>query len=393
MATLEQIRYLNQILREGKGSWVLAANAMLYLGKVEAEVTSEVQASQVIRSFLNNLLEDENYLYAATLLWGNIMFNVEPAFARRVFAAIHSNNMILLQGAGSTSKSYSMGAWMLLDWIRDPYYTSIKVVSRDEKHLKGNLFAHIYSLLRNSAIPLTDNDDENIVYREHDMFIGLKDAGAAAGFQGEALKHSTGSSGDLKGYKPQPKRKVSHPKFGNMTRLRVCVDEGQNAPVGIFTDFQSIKSSLDGIDLVKIVVAYNPESMNNRVVQEAEPAHGWLDSDLDTLYDWKSKKGWHVTRLDGAKSENVIAKKKIYDGIQSYEGYMSFLQGDGADNSSDYYTFGRGFPPLKGTANTIIPPSWPAEQRGEPVWIEKPIMGASIDLAFQGADTAQMAIF
>lgn len=306
---------------------------------------------------------------------------------------VDGNSRFLLGDCTVTHNSYSMGAWMILDWMRDPYYTSIKVVSRDEKHLKGNLFAHIYSLLRNAAIPLTDNDEENIVYREHDMFIGLREAGAAAGFQGEALKHSTSSSGDLKGYKPQPKRKIPHPKFGKMTRLRVCVDEGQNAPVGIFTDFQSVKSSLDGADLVKIVVAYNPESMNNRVVQEAEPPHGWLDSDLDTLYDWKSKKGWHVTRLDGARSENVVAKKKVYEGIQSYEGFMSFIQGDGADNSPDYYTFGRGFPPIKGSANTIIPPSWPVEARGEPVWLGKPTMGASVDLAFQGADTAQMTVF
>lgn len=324
----------------------------------------------------------------------NVGFRVEPIGAGEYYGfTVDSNSRFLLGDCTVTHNSYSMGAWMILDWMRDPYYTSIKVVSRDEKHLKGNLFAHIYSLMRNASIPLTDNDEENIVYREHDMFIGLRDAGAAAGFQGEALKHSSSSSGDLKGYKPQPKRKIPHPKFGNMTRLRVCVDEGQNAPVGIFTDFQSVKSSLDGVDLVKIVVAYNPESMNNRVVQEAEPPHGWLDSDLDTLYEWKSKKGWHVTRLDGARSENVIAKKKIYDGIQSYEGFMSFIQGDGADSSPDYYTFGRGFPPIKGSANTIIPASWPVEARGEPVWLGKPTMGASVDLAFQGADTAQMTIF
>lgn len=389
----EQIKFIHGLLSEGKERWVDAANAILYLSKVNGVVTSYPEAKIIVKKFLQNLLDNDDYLSAATLQWGNVRFNAETGFSKRVFAAMNENNMLLVQGAASTSKSYSVGAWLLLDWMRDPYYTSIKVVSRDEKHLKGNLFAHIYSLLKDAAIPLTDNDEEEVVYREHDMFIGLKSVGPIAGFQGEALKHSSSSSGDLKGYKPQPRRKVYHPRFENKTRLRVVVDEAQNAPVGIFTDFYSVRGSLEGKDLVKIVCCYNPESMNNRVVQEAEPPQGWLEDDLETLYDWKSKKGWQVIRLDGARSENVIAKKKVFDGIQSYEGFMSYLQGDGADTSAEYLCFGRGFPPIKGAANTIIPPSWPAEMRGEPVWLGKPQIGCAVDLAFQGSDTAQMAVF
>jgi len=307
--------------------------------------------------------------------------------------SVDGNSRFLLGDFTVTHNSYSMGAWLLLDWIRDPYFTSVKIVSKDEKHLKGNLFGHIYSLFQGMAIPLTDNDAEEVVWREHDMFLGLKAVGNIAGLQGEALKHSSSSSGDLKGYKPQPRRKTPHPKFGNMSRLRVAVDEAQSAPVGIFQDFMSVRGSLDGLDLVKIICAYNPTSLSDRVVNEAEPLHGWIETDLDSLYEWKSKKGWRVLRLDGARSENVVAKSKIFSGIQTYEGFISFLQGDGADSSPDYFTFGRGWPPLKGSANTIIPATWCVEARGEAVWLEKPIMGASVDLAFQGSDTAQMTIF
>lgn len=389
----DQLKFIHSLLREGKEKWVDAANGILYLSKVEGQVAHYSEAKVIVKKFLQNLLDNDDYLAAATLMWGGVRFNAETGFSKQVFKAAHESNMLLVQGGASTSKSFSIGAWLLLDWVRDPYYTSIKVVSRDEKHLKGNLFAHIYSMLRDAAIPLTDNDEEEVVYREHDMFIGLKAVGPVAGFQGEALKHSSSSSGDLKGYKPQPRRKVEHPRFGVMTRLRVVVDEAQNAPTGIFTDFMSVRGSLKGKDLVKVICCYNPESMNARVVQEAEPPQGWLEDDLETLYEWESKKGWKVVRLDGARSENVIAKKEVFTGIQTYEGFMSYLKGDGADTSAEYLAFGRGFPPIKGAANTIIPPSWPNEARGEPVWLGKPQMGCAVDLAFQGTDTAQMAVF
>jgi hypothetical protein len=95
--------------------------------------------------------------------------------------------------------------------------------------------------------------------------------------------------------------------------------------------------------------------------------------------------------LDGARCENVIQKTNIYGGLQTYDGYMSYLRA-GGDNSPNYWCFARGFPPMKGSVNTIIPPAWPQEQRGEAVFIENPVLMASVDLAFMGQDSAQMAV-
>ena len=391
--TNDQVKFIHSLLAEGKEKWVDAANAILYVSGVQGQVAHYAEAKIIVRAFLQRLLDNDDYLLAATLLWGNTMFNVEPSFVRRVFDSLNTHSLILLQGAASSSKTYSAGAWMLLDWIRDPYFTTIKVISRDEGHLKTNLFAHIWSLLKASVVPITDDDEKHITYREHELFIGMTDAGPYFGFHGVAVKHSSSSTGDLKGFKPKPVRKTEHPRFGFMSRLRVLGDEGQNWPVGPFTDFESLKGSMKGKDMVKIVISYNPEEMGKLIVQMAEPQHGWIEDDLDKLYEWESKKGWHVTRLDGAQSENVLAKKEIYPGIQTYEGFLNYLKGDGADSSPAYFCFCRGWPPVKGSANTIIPASWPVEARGEPVWLGKPTMGASVDLAFQGADTAQMTVF
>jgi hypothetical protein len=171
----------------------------------------------------------------------------------------------------------------------------------------------------------------------------------------------------------------------------ICLHNCQNWPGGPFKDFNSIVASKTGSELIKIACAFNPESISQHVVQLAEPEHGWNIDDLDTLYDYESKAGWTVCRLDSARSENVIQKKTIYPGLQTYEGFISYLKA-GGDSSANYMTFARGFPPMKGSINTIIPPGWPQEARGEATFIDVPENFAAVDLAFMGTDAAQMAV-
>ena len=57
-------------------------------------------------------------------------------------------------GAASMSKSYAGGAWHLLDWVRDPEYTTVQVVGPSENHLEANLFSHLIRMHRESKIPL-----------------------------------------------------------------------------------------------------------------------------------------------------------------------------------------------------------------------------------------------
>jgi len=113
--------------------------------------------------------------------------------------------------------------------------------------------------------------------------------------------------------------------------------------------------------------------------------------DMDILYDYEAKSGWLVCRMDAARSENVIQKKLIFPGLQTYEGFISYLK-SGGDSSANYATFARGFPPMKSSVNTVIPPTWPQEATGEAVFIEVPTACAAVDLAFMGKDSAQMTV-
>jgi hypothetical protein len=761
--TTDQAKKVNFLI--SNEAWVEAANYILsLLGK--PEISNRAQAVKVCQNLFQYLLDNEMYLQAATLQWGPHMFNTEPESTRRAFDAMDDSSRILLMGASSMSKSYGVGGWMLLDYLRDPLYTTVKLAAVNEDHLKKNLFAHVVTLYRACSIP----SQYDITIQDAALWMGIKEAGNEFGISGIAFKQSQTTSGQFKGYKAKPVRKKPHPKFGYMGRLRVmgdecvrgdqrismsdgslieirdivenkisgsvlsfnlstktveskrivgwhkvplrgrlivdvlgakvtedhpvlssngnyvvasdattclkigheelssiretkpipdiafnrrvawrflnlpergskrefsceihprgssiglpeveagvneefygssnpgsvpdgirrgdirildtvpsllhgnpapnvrkwtkevyacdnssnnpdgacrvdngrrkhlqeqrgenvdgdnihlrstergrgpcgiisefighnvqgiplqgevdrenvssgngfddcdnvslfpsrngiqidgrnsaskatdpakndgadnftlqdlrdsiceakesrdllpdlqpgaiedtglkgiqestedsfvfCIDvednhnffaEGvclhncQNWPGGPFKDFNSLIASIDGLDLVKVACAFNPEDVSQEVVRMAEPEHGWNVDELDELYDYTSKAGWRVCRLDAAKCENVIQKKLIFPGLQTYDGFLSYLKA-GGDNSPNYFTFARGFPPMVGTVNTIIPPSWPQSQRGEATFIETPENYAGVDLAFMGKDSAQMAV-
>lgn len=368
-------------------AWNEAGNRVLTLLGKESQELNPKQALGLLRGLFQHLLDNDLYLHAASLQWGGDVFQTEPESVQRPFKAIQEHDLLLVMGGSSLGKSYSVGAWMLLDYLRDPYFTSVKLAAVSEKHLSENLFPHLVRMWRSLAIPLP----YDIEVRESSMWLGIREAGYEFGISGLAFKQSQETSGQFKGYKFRPVRKSPHPKFGYFSRLRVLLDEGQNVPGGPYQDFNSLKASMGSAGRVKLVVAFNPENTTCTAVRMAEPEQGWVADDLDKLYDYDSKHGWRVCRLDGAICENVKQRKEVYPGLLTFDGFMSYLKG-GGDTSASYYCFGRGFPPIGGTVNTIIPPAWPQEARGEAVFIETPITLGSVDLAFMGKDSAQMAI-
>lgn len=327
---IPECRTIHSLLVEEK--WNDAGNMILSALGSKPRTLTKAQSLTICRGLTQHLLDNDQYLEVATLQWGSDMFNTEPESSRRVFNAWHTKNKILLMGASSMSKTFSSGAWLVLDWMRDPLYTTVKLAAVSENHLNDNLFAHVRRLLNNCAIPLP----YDIHFLDSDLWFGVRGAGYEFGFSGLAFKQSQETSGQFKGYKILPVRKIPHPKFGAMSRLRVLGDEGQNWPGGPFKDFNSLVASMGDDHLIKLGVAFNPEDQARTVVQMAEPDQGWLDEDLDRLYDYTSKQGYSVVRLDAAKSENVVQRKRVFHGLQTYEGYLSYLKA-GGDNSANYY--------------------------------------------------------
>lgn len=115
----------------------------------------------VVRLFLDRGL----YEQAASLLWSQDFFTPEPRATRLVWQTIRSSSSYMLMGAASMSKSYSAGVWHFLDWLRDPEWTTVKVVGPSQQHLEENLFSNLVRLHQGASLPMPGQVGE--------LFIGL----------------------------------------------------------------------------------------------------------------------------------------------------------------------------------------------------------------------------
>lgn len=339
------------------------------------------QAYTLLGILLQWLLDNDGFEEAALLLWGPTQFDPRPDSTRRVWRAFENHNNILLMGAGSMSKSFSMAIKLFLEWIRDPEHTTVKVLGPSEQHLEDNLFSHLVRLHKSSRIPLPGTVGK--------LFIGLDSRARKSSIIGVVIPLGKKAAGRLQGNK-RDRRAKPHPKFGNMTRLFIFLDEIANIPGGIWRDIENLLSNTNG-DGLKIVGAFNPTDQNDAVGQRCEPTFGWPSFDADEHFEWKSTRGWFVVRLDAKYCENVVAKQVLYDGLQTYEGYNLIIQSSGGLDSPGYWAMARGcFPPM-GTVMSIIAPGLLDKWKAEPIWYDRPRPCAGVDLALEGGDSAQFA--
>lgn len=376
---------------EASQCWIEAANLALIADESEERVHDKAEAIQVLQALEKNLSDAGRYLDVAILLWGNGMFDSRPSVVRDVFDAVARNSKLIILGGSSLSKTFSCGVLFYIFWRMDPYWTAVKLAAPSEDHLYTNLFSHLVALHRGAVIPMTDDDDNKVRVNETDLFISMTDALPEMRIQGVLCKQSQISAGALRGHKPKPYRKPDHPKYGNSTRLFILIDECTQVSPGAFEDIKTTEASIDpAMDNVKIVMPCNPESIAYKIVQMAEPEEGWAAEQVDTLYSWTSKQGYPVLRLDGKRFENVVQRRTIYPRMLTYEAFLGLLKA--GEHSAQYWAKGRGFPPLKDNAYTIIPPGWLQSQRGDPIFIGTVSNIASLDTALGGGDKAIMCV-
>ncbi len=348
--------------------------------KIESD--SPAKCYPPLQYFFHWLMDSGARTEAAGLLWPKALFNPEPQSCRDVWKLYDEATLGLIMGAGSMSKSFSMGVGLFLDWVHDPEWTTIKVVGPSEDHLQANLFSHLVSLKEKSRLPLPGEVG--------DLFIGLNRRNLVSAIKGVIIPiGKVKKAGRLQGVKRYP-RGAPHPVHGNLSRLRIFIDEIENVPGGLWSDLDNVLSNFSNADKhgLKIFGAYNPTNQYDEVGKRAEPVFGWGDFDADTHFRWESKRGWQVLRLDGERSENVIAGRVIFPGLQTKEGLEQIAKNSGGKDSPGYFAMGRGAYPPAGASMTVFSPGLLAKMRGEPVWFDAPKMVAGIDLALEGGAAA-----
>ena len=336
----------------------------------------------VLHYYLHDLLESGGRAEAAQLLWTPNQFTAAPASVQAVWNLYDSVDMGLIMGAAKMGKSFSMGACLFLEWIRDPEWTSIRVLGPSEDHLNENLFSHLVALHTNASLPMPGEVG--------DLFIGLNRRDQLSAIRGVVVpKGNTKKAGRLQGGHRRP-RPVPHPVFGPLSRMFIFLDEIENIPNGIWLDIDNVLSEIEtaGQGGFKIFGAYNPTNPTDEVGKRAVPPFGWSDLDEDTHFRWKSQRGWEVLRLDGERCENVIEGRVIYPGLQTREGLETIAANAGGRNASGYRTMGRGMYPSMGLDATVIPAGMLDKWRGDYIWFVEPQPVGAVDLALEGGDDA-----
>lgn len=340
---------------------------------------TRVDAQTIVWRYVKFLLDKDYYQPAAIILWGPDMFTPEPECTQRVWRALRNHTKNLVMGGGSLSKSYSGAVYYGLDFIRDPEWTCIKCLSVTKEHAKRNLFGHLRQLLRNTIVPIP-----GIVIKAESIQVNENDK---QGVHLVTIPQGDEGKGRLRGFHPEP-RGSEHPQFGSLSRIRVIIDEAEEVPEGVWEDIDNILLTRTEDDShVEIFCATNPKDRTSKFGQLAEPRDGWASIDIDISHEWESEHGWHVTRLDGARCENVVARKQVFPGLQTHEGFEDLVKK--GTNSPVYFTMARGWFPEASASTVIITEKMFDGAKGIYIFNGPTTSVGSVDLAFEGNDSVQ----
>jgi hypothetical protein len=344
---------------------------------LDPRIDSYEAACQWLWIIIRRLLDANKYRAAALILFGPDLFDSRPQGVSRILNAIQSNAKVIILGSASSGKSYSIAAYCILDWLRDPSATSIRVISTTKGHAKKNTFSSILRLYNEALIPLP-----GICQTE---YVGLDTHDRHAGITMIAIPEGQDGKNTLQGFHPV-RRSKPHPTLGPLSRIRVFVDESEMVSNTVFKGLGNISSNLEGIETVKIILACNPWNPASMTANNAEPPRGWNAVNPDRDFEWTSKMGYKVVRVDAKFSENVVQKKQVYPGLMSHDGYIEKLNKTGG-NDPEFWTYGRGMYSLDGSVDQLIPLSYLNDWIGTFNFLPEKVYGcAGVDLAWDGGD-------
>lgn len=395
----DQLVAIHRCLAEGRDNGptaklIEAANLMAsypgfpeFLGankeKVPAQPWRRKELQAVHFLFLMHQLYRRDYEGAATLLWGPETFTCEPSFVKRIWNAITLQRLINILGSASASKTYSPAARFLLEWVMDPEWTLVRVMSTKEEHCRRNLFGDMQRLYAGSVIQLPGKAEADAIATETGKRGGQ-------GIFMIVIPRGPDAGGTIKGSKVKPR--PFHPLFGTSSRTFLLIDEAQEVPENAFGEIGNLFSSMeeDDVEHTKIVMSANPKDILSEYGKRCEPTAeigGWpaVQTRESSVEEWMSKYGWYCIRLNALKCENVIHGKTIYPRFITANGIQMKIREAGGDPDapviwSEVYGM---FPPF-GVMSAIIQKHWMDRARKEWIFESATQTVAAEDVALTG---------
>jgi hypothetical protein len=367
---------------EERGLLYAASYILQHATQVNQNMVLDMKkAHSIVLQFVQHLLDKNQFEAAATILWGPDVYDWRPKSAQDTWRILFRYDKNLIQGAGAMGKSFNGAAWFYLDWLRDPYYTAIKVISLTREHAERNIYAHIKNFHRQALVKPEFAKGEALVTSIQ------ANEDSKQGIHLVAIPKGDSGAGTLRGFHPAPRFGKPHPKFGRLSRIRVILDEAEEIPGGVWEGVNNIASSMDDIGNrghIKIFAASNPKDRTSEFGRRCEPKRGWGSVDCEEDFEWESREGFHVLRVDAATCENITQKKVVFPGLQTYEGFMNYA---GRGQTAEYFTMARGWFPEEGIAMAIMTPAMMDNAIGVIRFTGPVVSLAAFDLALEGNDS------
>lgn len=369
-----EIVQCHSLLSEDPESRIAAANYLFDLTRTKKRVEKPEEALGYLQLFYQSLLNEKQDELAALLLWGKDLFDPEPRAVKLVWNAIDRYRKILVMGGSAQTKTYGASAKYLMRWTRDPMYTTIKLVSTTGGHAKSNIYSTFVRLHAESAIPLP-----GLVRQD---YIGMSTNDLHSSIAKVSIQPGDSGAASMRGFHPLPRPKP-HPIFGKMSFSIAIFDEAEGIPSGGWQGMDNFTAT----DNVQGYAATNPVNQSSEFGQRAMPTGGWQEFNREEDTEWEGQQGWHVVRLDPAKSENVVQKRMVFHGLMSYQGFQEY-EAKGLDHP-EYEIYARGRYPLSTAKYNVVPQYFVNDIKRICNFTMMPENVASLDPAFaEGGDLA-----
>lgn len=353
------------------------------VGKMEAlrglglQCRTPEEADAHLRIYVERAFSERQPHVAATILWGQDVFNFEIGVVKRVWNAYFTYGLLLIQAGSSLAKTYTLQGALLIDWWTDPAWTSVKLISVTGGHAQLNSFSTLTELHKAALIQMPGKiNTESIL---------LSPENKRMGFTILRIKDGQDAGQVLQGLHPIP-RETEHPIFGKSSRERLYVDEAEDCPHRMWLGIGNFRSSMSGTETVKAVAPFNPKDIGSPVAQFARPLDGSMIGP-DGPKDWDGHEGWHVMRLDARESENVQQRREVFPNLHTWESYTEKMT-KGGGNSLERYAYVHGVYTPSGASNNIFSPELIEKCKGSFLFYAGTEKGFGVDIAVEGRDEA-----
>lgn len=327
----------------------------------------------------------EHFWNVVSLVWGpkNACKNKTKIFIRNPWSEDMINELCVYQycafgGGGGTTKSETVGLWMIVKYMANPRKILGGVLSTSVPAAKRRIWGSMSDFVNAvPVLPLRVMTGTNLIRYE------------SAGFKASDKSVLALIAAE----RSQEKDAVGKLIGMHNDEVIIAGDELSELTEAI------LEYALPGGNLAtnpkhQFIAMSNPPGYFDPFAKLWKPKAGWGSINVDSTR-WESQYGISL-HFDGLKSPNIIAGKVLYPFLPTAEGVAAAKKAEGGENSLRFWRMVRGFPAPEGSEELIYSQSDIVMYEGEVpvIWDERPTQRCgALDPGFTNGGDRSIAYF